>query len=382
MTAQRFHSADPSVDSLYGQLAEWSLQPLWELDGLLTAEPRARAVPYRWPGEVLHKLGTSARDLVSIDSGGDRRVLVCCNPGLQGTPSTVSTLLAALQYLNGHETAPPHRHTPAALRFVVEGHGVWTLVDCHPLYMNSGDLILTPSWAFHEHRNPTSEAMVWLDVLDLPVVAALEAIFFEQARPKPLPPEQINDQQTSFRGRPGLVSTTDPRPAGHRAPSLVYPWAQIDAALAAQLDAAGAGQARIRYTDPIHGGDVMPTMRCEMHRILAGRTTRTERQTGGQVACVLHGVGNIRVGEKNFDLHRGDVIAIPSWQPWSINADAELDVFSTSDAPVLEALGLYRHETANGEPVTDSVQEFATTDLFTFLRDDVEQRRQIPQTPV
>jgi len=55
-----FRSADPSVDSLYGQLAEWSLQPLWKLDGLLTADPNSRAVPYRWPGEVLHKLGTSA----------------------------------------------------------------------------------------------------------------------------------------------------------------------------------------------------------------------------------------------------------------------------------------------------------------------------------
>ena len=52
----------------------------------------------------------------------------------------------------------------------------------------------------------------------------------------------------------------------------------------------------------------------------------------------------MRIGEEIFDLHRGDVIAIPSWQSWSIRADVELDVFSTSDAPVLEALGLYKEE--------------------------------------
>ncbi|OMC10577.1 cupin domain-containing protein [Mycobacterium sp. SP-6446] len=343
MTAQRFRSADPSVDRLYHQLAEWSLQPLWELDGLLTAQPRARAVPYRWPGAVLHELGTGTRNLVSIDSAGDRRVLVCCNPGLEGAPYTVSTLSAALQYLDGHEAAPPHRHTPAALRFVVEGEGVWTLVDGQPLYMSSGDLILTPSWAFHEHCNPTPEAMIWLDVLDLPVVAALDAVFFEPGPPKPLPSTEICDQKSLPRGGGRMESATD-----RRSSRLVHPWAEIDALLSTQLSVRGGGHARVRYVDPIDGGDVLPTMRCEMQRVLAGRATGTERQTGGRVACVLHGAGSIRVGDETFDIERGDVVAIPSWQAWSIRADVDLDLFSTSDAPVLEGLGLYRCETANG----------------------------------
>jgi gentisate 1,2-dioxygenase len=90
-------------------------------------------------------------------------------------------------------------------------------------------------------------------------------------------------------------------------------------------------------------------MRCEMQRVLAGRITSSERQTGGRIACVLHGSGEIRVGGETFDLGTGDVIAIPSWQPWSINADTELDVFSVSDAPILEALGLYRHETVTDD---------------------------------
>lgn len=360
MTAQRFHSADPIVDSLYGRLAESSLQPLWELSGLLTAEPRPRAVPFRWPGEVLTELGIGARDLVSIDGGGDRRVLVCCNPGLQGAPYTVSTLTAALQYLNGHEAAPPHRHTPAALRFVVEGEGVWTLVDGEPLYMSSGDLILTPSWAFHEHHNPTSEAMIWLDVLDLPVVAALDAVFFEQAQPRPLPPNEVHEQHILHRGGPAAVSVSEQRPAMHRPSRLVYSWAETDAALRAQLEDARDGHTHIRYVDPVGDGDVMPTMRCEMIRVLAGHTTRTERQTGGRVACVLHGAGNIRIGDETFGIDRGDVIAIPSWQAWSISADVELDVFSTSDAPVLEALGLYRCETGDEDVASDCARAFAT----------------------
>jgi len=239
----------------------------------------------------------------------------------------VSTLLAALQYLNGHETAPPHRHTPAALRFVVEG-------------ARCVDVGRRPS-VIHEQRrshsdpklgiprntaNPTSEAMVWLDVLDLPVVAALDAIFFEKARPKPSPPEQINDQQTSFRGTPGLVPTTDPRPAGHRAPSLAYPWVQIGRrAKRPNSTLQGPVRPAIRYnTDPIHGGDVMPTMRCEMQPYSRGPHDQGRAaKPVGQVACVLHGVGKHACWrKKTLTYTAGDVIAIPSWRPWSISAGA------------------------------------------------------------
>ena len=135
MTTRRFASADLDVDVLYKQLSETALQPLWELKGLLTHEPVVRGVPYRWAGRDLRELGARSGDLVPVHRGGDRRVLACANPGLDGAPYAVSTLWAAVQYLRGHEVAPAHRHTPAALRFVVEGSGVWTLVDGDPLHM-------------------------------------------------------------------------------------------------------------------------------------------------------------------------------------------------------------------------------------------------------
>ena len=180
MGTRRFAAPDPELAELYRQLAEEDLQPLWELTGLLTPEPVVRGVPHRWRGKHLRELGGRAGDLVPVDRGGDRRVLACSNPGLDGRPYAVSTLWAAVQYLRGHEVAPAHRHTPAALRFIVEGEGVWTLVDGDPLHMGTGDLLLTPSWTFHEHHNPGDAPMIWMDVLDLPVVAALDAVFFEE----------------------------------------------------------------------------------------------------------------------------------------------------------------------------------------------------------
>lgn len=350
MATTRFPAADAELDDLYEQLAEKNLQPLWELTGLLTPQPAVRSVAHRWAGRDLRGLGARAGDLVPVGRGGDRRVLACSNPGLDGAPYAVSTLWAAVQFLNGHEAAPAHRHTPAALRFVIEGSGVFTLVDGDPVFMGTGDLILTPSWTFHEHRNPTGRPMIWVDVLDLPVVAALDAVFFEQG-PSEAPDTAVSDRSTSelwYGAGAGLAPVPGPPLPAHRSPLLAYRWTDTDRALTDQLAATGADHARIRYTDPVRGGDVMPTMRCEMDRIRAGGRTETAQQTGGRVATVLHGNGRMRIGARTFDVEAGDILAVPSWTPWSAEAERELDVFSTSDAPVLEALGLFRSQVCEG----------------------------------
>jgi gentisate 1,2-dioxygenase len=347
MATQRFQANEPALDDLYAQLSESSLQPLWELAGLLTTDPAVRGIPWRWPGKALRELGARAGELVPVDRGGDRRVLACCNPGLGGAPYAVSTLWAAVQYLRGGEVAPAHRHTPAALRFIVQGKGVWTLVDGDPLHMGYGDLVLTPSWTFHEHHNPGNEPMIWMDVLDLPVVAALDAVFFEEG-PSETVEAKVDPRSASERwygAGPGLVPVSGPALPAHRSPLLAYRWADTDRALEAQLEVTGGLDARVRYTDPVRGGDVMPTMRCEMTRVRPGHTTRPERQTGGQVACVLNGAGRIRVGDELFELGPGDIVAIPSWKRWSVTAETQVDLFTTSDAPVLEVLGLFRSET-------------------------------------
>ena len=88
--------------------------------------------------------------------------------------------LGALQCLGPGETAPAHRHTPGAIRFVLTGTGVWTTVNGDRCDMGPGDLVLTPSWYWHDHTNSGDRAMFWFDGLDLPMVEALDAVFYEQ----------------------------------------------------------------------------------------------------------------------------------------------------------------------------------------------------------
>ncbi len=47
-------------------------------------------------------------------------------------------------------------------------------IDMHP-----GDLILTPSWTFHDHGNPGNSPVVWLDGLDIPIVNFFDSSFAE-----------------------------------------------------------------------------------------------------------------------------------------------------------------------------------------------------------
>lgn len=272
-----------------------------------------------------------------------------CEPGVGRGPYASSTLWAAVQYLRAGEVAPAHRHTPAALRFVLEGDGVWTVVDGDPLRMSRGDLVLTPGMTFHEHHNPGDAPMMWVDVLELPVVAALDAVFFEEG-PSEEASRQVSDasaSETLWGGGAGLLPVGDGKAATGYAhsPLLAYRWRDTDRALRAQLRGDGVDDAELRFADPASGRDVMPTMRCEMRRVRAGRHGGVRRQTGSRVATVLGGTGTAVVGDERFDLEPGDIVAVPSWTRYGLEADEELDVFSVSDAPVLQALGLWRSET-------------------------------------
>ena len=347
MTTKRYTSTDSAVDGFYAELAEASLQPLWEMHGLLTSEPNPKTLPFRWRAAELFKLAARSGEVISIDRGGDRRVMAMANPGLGGAPYISTTLWAAVQCLMPGETAPPHRHSPAALRFILDGDGVYTAVDGDPVRMSRGDLILTPAWAFHDHHNPGHSTMIWLDVLDLPIVEFLESIFFEVGEQQAWqrnPPPSVAERRYGL--GPGLLAAGPRTPAATSAhsPLVVYRWAETDSALHALLEVDRSPEATVRYSDPTRAGDVMPTLRCDASRVVAGASTTPRRQTGSRVAAVLNGNGCAVIGDHEFDIDTGDVFVVPSWATYQLHANKELDIFSTSDAPVIEKLHLYREE--------------------------------------
>ncbi len=332
------------LDAFYADVDRADLRPLWTQTGLLPASPPIADVPYVWRWSRVRELAARAGRLVTVDRGGDRRVLALANPGLGGEPYATRTLWAAVQYLGPGEFAPAHRHTPAAIRFVLEGHGVWTLVDRDPVPMAPGDLVLTPSWCWHEHHSSGDGPMLWFDGLDLPMARALDAVFFEPG-PSSTVDRLVDPVSASevAHGRAGLAD--DERPwRGTHSPLLAYRWSDTDAYLRDAVGRSDSGHAAVRFTDPSTGRDAVPTMRCTAHRALPGVRCPSRRRAGSSVWVTYEGAAYAVVDGVRFELGRNDMLAVPSWAAFDVEAVEPTTFFTISDAPVLEALGLARNE--------------------------------------
>ncbi|MQA16337.1 MAG: cupin domain-containing protein [Pseudonocardiaceae bacterium] len=341
---------DDALQRLYADFQAAGLMPLWtQREGLMPASPRPAAAPHVWRYKELYPLAQRAGELVPVGRGGERRAIALANPGLAGQPYATPTLWAAIQYLGPREVAPDHRHSQGAFRFVLEGRGVWTVVNGDPVEMRPGDLLLTPSWHWHGHHHVADEPMVWLDGLDIPLVSRLDAGFFEFG------PDEVVEQATPTTSRseqlwahPGL------RPIGaaatRQSPLLAYRAEHTDAALSGQLELESAGHpgviepghAGIRFSNPTTGADALATMRLEMHRLRPGAVTAQRREVGSSVWQVFTGEGVVSLGEQELDVAEGDCVAVPSWCPLRIEARSRLDLFCFSDAPIYEALALTR----------------------------------------
>ncbi|RSM56708.1 cupin [Actinoplanes sp. ATCC 53533] len=341
----------PELEALYRTFERQLLIPLWtEIGELMPPEPSSRAVPHRWRWKELLPAAEQAGQLVPVGRGGERRAIALANPGLGGRPFATPTLWAAIQYLNPGEDAPVHRHTQNAFRFVVEGEGVWTVVNGDPVAMRRGDFLPQAGWHWHGHHNRSDRAMAWIDGLDIPFQHYTEATFFEFG------PDEVETREAAARsrserlwGHPGLRPLTHLRPAP-ATPLLAYRWEHTDHALSEQLalEADGhpvtvePGHAAVRYTNPTTGGDVLPTMRTEFHRLAPYAETSARREVGSSVFQVFDGSGRVTVGGSSWTVERGDLFVVPSWQPLSLAAEAGMDLFRFTDAPIFERLGLDR----------------------------------------
>lgn len=357
MTDTRPETDDRALDELYSDFKSEHVTPLWtQRDDLMPMTPTSKAVPFVWKWSTLYPLAQRAGDLVPVGRGGERRAIALANPGLGGAPHVSPTLWAAIQYLGPKEVAPEHRHAQNAFRFVVEGEGVWTVVNGDPVAMRRGDFLLTPGWHFHGHHNETDQPMAWIDGLDIPFAHYADTGFFEFGS------DSVTDDSTPDTSRserlwayPGLrpLVGLDSRSSS---PIAAYRWEHTDAALTAQLEledeghaaTTEPGHAAVRYSNPTTGGDVMPTIRAEFHRLRAGAHTRPRRNVGSTVYQVFEGSGVFVLEGRTYAVETGDMIAVPSWTEWSIVASTQFDLFAFSDAPIIERLHFARTHITRG----------------------------------
>jgi gentisate 1,2-dioxygenase len=295
-----------------------------------------------WKWDTILPLAKRAGEDVTIDRGADRRVLALANPGLNGLPFTSTSLWGAVQYLGPGESAPAHRHTPAAIRFVMAGSGATTTVDGDVCEMNERDLVLTPNWTWHEHDSQSEDPVVWSDGLDLPLTSTLESIFFENPAGGMHQPSGPGGSRGTFEA-PGLRELGS-NEHGHNWPLPRYPWEATDRMLAQLFEKNSDAFASLEFTNPLTQGPVMPTLGCEMHRLLPGARTASQRRTGSTIFLAFRGAGTTVIDGQRLEWEADDAFVSPSWATVDRAASQASDLFALTDRPVFQALGLYRTE--------------------------------------
>ena len=336
----------PSLLAFNAKAHGCALLPTWEF--FQTApppQPVARARPYRWSWrQLLRPMITEAFAVVD-PTKAERRNLLLQNPGLKAA-GTTHTLIAGIQGVLPGEVAPPHRHTAQALRFIVEGDGATTTVNGEFFPMRPRDLILTPQWFWHDQANETDHPVMWLDVLDAPLVMGLEQWFFEpQHDPQPRSPSPLD---ATRRFGAGSVRPVGPRAHDGPSPLLAYDWRHVEEALRALAALDGRRDVVVEYNNPVTGGPVLNTVACFARMIAPGQRSGARRTNASSIVHVVQGRGITTVGDDTLEWETGDVLAIPHWT-WvqhENSADHEpAFLFSAEDGPLLHALGILREET-------------------------------------
>ncbi|HVB05104.1 MAG TPA: cupin domain-containing protein [Acidimicrobiales bacterium] len=325
-----------------------SLRPLWARPEQPTA-PLALVRPWVWHYAPARALLLEAAERLDLGGKGgvDRRVLTMANPSLPDLPTT-RTLSGALQLVHPGETAPSHRHSLAALRFIIEGEGGRTVVDGEPVPMEPGDVVLTPGWSWHGHVHEGPETMVWLDVLDGPLVRAIDVAFHEEySSPKSLQPV-VEPSAVAL----ATASTTDLLPTSSYGETAGRPPLRrfgIDATLAVfetlKKRERGDGTYSLRFTDPRSGGSVMPTIGAGMQLIEGGAQSPLRRDTANRIYHVARGTGFSIIDGERFDWGPHDTFCVPTWCAATHGAQGgEALLFVADDEPAQRALSLYRDE--------------------------------------
>ncbi|HEY7163277.1 MAG TPA: cupin domain-containing protein [Candidatus Binatia bacterium] len=342
------------------ELADLDMSGQWIYEDLLNRAiggPRPRGDAYLWPWKVVYPKLLEACDVLE-ESFTARRSLLFGNPGLHDN-ATTHTLLMGIQMIKPGEIAWAHRHSLAAVRFVIKGDGkVFTVVDGEKCPMESYDLILTPQWTWHDHQNPTTETAIWVDALDVPFLLGLNQPFYQ-----PYPGNKVQPVRETTREdlqqRAGLVrppwkgaKEQNPRSREGEVPSMRYPWKQVEPqlrALAVNPGGAYDGVA-LEYTNPVTGASTLPTLSCWIQLLKPGERTKKHRHTSSAAYFVVRGEGTTMVGDTALDWTEHDCFAVPNWA-WHehINRSQsdEAILFSVNDIPILRAFNLYREEPEN-----------------------------------
>lgn len=334
--------------AFYDAIEPESMRALWSvMSGIITPEPKSDCVPFKWSYDSVRARLVEAAELITAKEA-ERRVLILENPGLRGSSKVTTSLYCGIQCVMPGEVAPSHRHTQSALRFVLESAGAFTAVGGEKTEMRYGDFVITPSWEWHDHGNATDAPIFWMDGLDIPVVQFLDASFAEHLGEEQ---QEITKPDGDSAARYGANML----PLGYErhvptSPIFSYPYDRSREALErmrAQDEWDPCHGLKMRYVNPVDGGWAIPTIGTCLQLMPKDFVSTPYRSTDATVYVAVEGSGRTRVRDTVIDWGPRDIFVVPSWHEIVHEADSDAVLFSYSDRPIQEKLGLFRERRGN-----------------------------------
>lgn len=330
----------------YSRIDPSNLYPLWEaVKEMMTRGPQTEATPHLWKFDDIRSYVIEAGSLVSGEDA-ERRTLMLENPSMRGARRITEALYSGLQCIMPGEIAEPHRHSPSALRMVIESEGGYTSVNGEKCDMAPGDLILNPSWHWHGHGQEGDKPHISMTCLDVPLVRFLGPVFAEAWTGNTTFPEGPPEGDSPARYGANML------PMDRKAPSLNspifrYPYSETKEALM-RLSASGkidpCHGVKMEYINPDNAGPVLPTLSAFMQLLSAGFRGETYRSTAAWVYHAVEGSGQTVVGDRVLEWGPKDIFVVPAWYPHRHEADSDSFLYSFSDKGVHEKLGLFREQ--------------------------------------
>lgn len=305
-----------SLEDLYATVRPQHMDPGWNKPTpSLWAEPRKTYVPTHWSYRNGHDALERAGRLIGTELA-ERRNMILANPIEGNTYNTSHTLISAYQMLLPGEHARSHRHTPNALRLIIESDaGAYTIVNGEKIVMLPGDVVLTPSWMWHGHGNAGKIPAYWIDFLDVPFVHSIESMFYENH------PDGFEH---------------DAKPSD--ASPLRFTWTWIEGQLnEVKPDPENRFGRQVTLDTPS-----LSTFRLHMNAHAAGTQTAPFQTTASNIYSVVSGRGKTTIDGQVFGWEPGDVFVAPPWREHVHEPQTDAVLFRVTDEALMEKIGMLR----------------------------------------
>jgi len=336
------------------------------------AAGQMKTLPHLWRwsefSPYLHRISEIARKAdVSPIEFADRQSILLLNPGLNGRLQVTNTIRCAISIYNPGDVAPVHLHSPNASRTILSENGGYTVVEGERCEASRGDLILTPNGTWHDHGNDSNEPVIWIDMLDWPLIEFLDIAWVDHDMPgaqgnaRVQPTTKSNGFARRLYGRGGMLPTFVSHQVGvgrRPAPLIHYRGADVLDTLHGLRNEKGDPYEGIKidFVNPATGEPVFTTLNYSAQLLRPGEATQLKRETAGTFYVVIEGSGATEVGGKRFEWGRNDIFVAPNflWRRHINTGKSDAVIYSVSDAALLRNIG---HYYAQGRSQDNTVTE-------------------------